>query len=95
MIDTYEICKEINKKYGRPAVPKDYTGQFEVGCRVYQEYGDRIYFKGGNWYFHGDEEIYVLGYIGNTNPYWPAYQYNSFAVTLIKQGLVPEDYLNG
>jgi len=95
MVDTYEICKEINKKYGHPAVPKGYTGQLKVGCKVFQDFGDKIFHKNGVWYFLGDKDTYKLKYVGDSNPYWPAYQYNRFSISLIQQGLIPEDYFNG
>ena len=95
MVDTYKICKKINKKYKCHPVPRGYTEQLEVGCKVHQDFGDKIFHKNGVWCFLGDKDTYMLKYVGDISPYWPAYQYNTFSITLIQQGLIPKDYLNG
>lgn len=78
-IDTYEVCKDINKSFGCPPVPPKYAKALHYGCRSWVDYDfkNRLKNLGSDWYLDG---TFVMGLTGDRWPAsWPAYTINSVA----------------
>jgi len=83
---SFEFCKSINKRYGCPPIPDKYAGQLEVGCRVWEKYGNKIYNEGDTWWFDDQYAVELSGF--KFHKYWPAYCYHIFSCILLKEGLI-------